>query len=333
MKSNRRKVLGVLLAMPMAHMPAPAQTAAQTPPRIHTIGILEIGSREDFAQDLARFKEGLREEGFAEGRNLVIEYRFADYDYSKMDRLAADLVRAKVQLIYAPTTWAVHGAQSATSRIPIVFSHVNDPVGTKFVQSLARPGGNITGVSTANGELTAKRVQLMRELFPAAGSLGVVFDEEAAKACQIELADIEKAGRQLGIGVSQFPYVKRSDLAGAFSRGQRMTVAAMLVPTTMETRRIGTELVVQSKGNKIPTIHASREPVDAGGLMSYGPDFGWATRRAANYVGRILNGAAPSDLPVEQPTRYELVINLKTARAMGVKIPQSLLLRADEVIQ
>lgn len=275
----------------------------------------------------------MREGGFAEGRNLSIEYRFADHEYRKLDRLAEELVRAKVAVIIAPTTWAVHAAKAATTTVPIVFMNVNDPVALKFVQSLARPGGNITGISTATHELIAKRVQLMREAFPSASRFGVVYDKDSAEACQIELKDIGQAGRHLRVDVREYPYLTKSDLQSVFENAQRVNVAAVIVPTTIETRRHGGELASRSAGSRIPAIYDSREPVEAGGLMSYGTQLGWAERRAGNYVVRILNGAKPADLPVERPTTYELVINLKTARALGITIPQTVLLRADHVIE
>lgn len=309
-------------------------TVAQQPPdRVYLLAILEYAARADLEPTLPAFKEGLRESGFVEGKNLRIEYRFADYDYRKLDRLAEELVRAKVDVIYAPTPLPAYAAQAATKTIPIVFSGVNDPVQIKLVQSFARPGGNITGVSMMSAELTAKRVQLMRELFPSPGRLGVVYDEDSAKACRLELRQIGDAGKQLGVEIRQFPYAERTELKGAFEKAQRSDIAALLVPTSYETRRYGAELSVQSSSSGIPLIHAGREAVEAGGLMSYGPEATWAYRRAGNYIARILKGAKPADLPVERPTTYELVINLKTARVMGVKIPQSILLRADRVIE
>lgn len=322
---KRRDCLLALLALSVS-----AEPLAQSPA---VIGVLEYGTRADFTPILEAFKEGLRGGGFVEGQNLRIEYRFADDDFRKVNRLAEDLVRAKVQLIYAPAVWSVHGAKSATSTIPIVFSGVNDPVAVKFVQSLARPGGNVTGISVASSELTAKRVQLMRELFPSAGLLGVVYDQDAAKGCQVELKDIARAGQQLGVDVRSYPYVGKGELQDAFEQGRRAPVSAVLVPTSMEARRMRNELVAQSSGTRIPTIHASRGAVEAGGLMSYGPEDAWAPRRAGNYVARILKGAKPAELPVERPSKYELVINLKTARAMGVTIPPSIVLRADRVIE
>jgi len=325
---RRRFVLaaGALLAV----RPAIGQ---RPPDRGHLIGILHRSTRVDSVSDLAAFGEGLREGGFVEGQNLRIESRFADYEYRKLDRLAEELVRAKVEVIYASTTWPVYAAQAATKTIPIVFSGVNDPVSIKVVQSLARPGGNITGVSLASAELTAKRVQLMRELFPGEGRLGVVYDKDSAKACQIELKDIANAGKKLGIDVLQLPYDVKTDLEGAFKTARRANIAALLIPTTYETQRFGAELALLSSSSRIPMIHSGSEAVEAGGLMSYGPERNWNGRRAGNYVARVLKGAKPADLPVEQPTRYELVINLTTAKALGITIPQAVLLRANRVIE
>lgn len=298
-----------------------------------TIGVLEYGTRAAFEPLLAAFKEGLRENGFDDGRNLRIEYRFADADYRKVNRLGEDLVRANVQVIFRPTVWAVHGAKAATTAIPIVFAGVNDPISVKFVKSLARPGGNITGVSIASTELTAKRIELLRDVFPLAGRIGVVFNEDSARACQVELKDIAQAGKQLGLNGREFPYGGRSDVKGAFEGGRSSRIEAAVIPTSMEYRHVGDELIAQSASSRIPTIHSGKEAVEAGGLISYGPDNTWAYRRAGYYVARILKGASPAELPVERPTTYDLVVNLKTARAMGIKIPASVLMRATRVIE
>ncbi len=306
-----------------------AQALAQT----YSIGVLEYGTRVSFEPLLAAFKEGLRENGFVEGQNLRIEYRYADADYRKINRLGEDLVRANVQVIFAPTVWAVHGAKAATQTIPIVFAGVNDPISVKFVKSLARPGGNITGVSIASNELTAKRIELVRDVFPSAGRIGVVYNEDSARACQVELKDMAQAGKQLGLSVHEFPYGGRSDVKGAFDGGRSAKIEAAVIPTSMEYRHVGDELIAQSASSRIPTIHSGKEAVEAGGLISYGPDNQWAYRRAGYYVARILKGAKPAELPVERPTTYELVVNLKTARAMGIKIPETVLMRATRVIE
>jgi putative ABC transport system substrate-binding protein len=299
----------------------------------YTVGVLEYGTRAGFEPLLAAFKEGLAENGFVEGRNVRFEYRYADADYRKVNRLGEDLVRAGSQVIFAPTTWSVHGAKHASNTIPIVFAGVNDPVAVKFVQSLAKPGGNITGVSIGSAELTAKRIQLLREAFPSAKSIGIVFSEDAARACQVELKDIDRAGKQLGINVLQIPYGDRSSIESAFQEARSAGIQAALVPTSMEHRLGGVQLLAQSASSRIPTMHAGPEAVESGGLISYGPDFRWAYRRAGYYVARILKGTKPAELPVERPSTYELVVNLRTARAMDIKIPQIVLLRARRVIE
>ena len=327
---QRRKLLlgaGALMLVPLASAQQPSATPS------YVIGVLAYATPADFKPQLLPFMGGLRAAGLVEGRNLRVEYRFADYDQHKIGRLAKELVRAGVQLIYAPQPWAVRGAKSATMSIPIVFSAVNDPVGAEFVQSLARPGGNITGVSIASAELTAKRVQLMREMFPQAQRFAVMYDKDAAAACQIELTDIRQASRSLEVDVLEYPYRSRSELPRTFERAQSADIAAALVPTTYETLRFGSELRAEAASSQIPVVHASSVPVEAGGLMSYGPRESWASRRAADYVVKILRGARPADLPIEQPTTYELIVNLKTARAMNVRVPLSILLRADRVIE
>jgi ABC-type uncharacterized transport system substrate-binding protein len=323
MKTPVRGVLGLALSLLCA------QVWAQT----YTIGVLEYGTRDAFEPLRSAFTEGLRENGLVEGQNLRIEYRYADGDYRKVNRLGEDLVRASVQLIFAPTTWSVHGAKSATETIPIVFAGVNDPVAVKFAKSLAKPGGNITGVSIASAELTAKRLELMREVFPSAKSIGVVFSEDAARACQVELKDIARAAKQLGMNVRQFPYGDRSDIKAAFEGGRAAGIHAALIPTSMEYRQARGQLLAQSTSSRIPTMHSDRQAVEDGGLISYGPDIQWAYRRAGYYVARILKGAKPSDLPIERPTTYDLVVNLKTARALGIKIPQIVRTRATRVIE
>jgi putative ABC transport system substrate-binding protein len=306
---------------------------AQSREQPRVVGVLGYGARTDVEPGLSYFKAALLEGGFAEGRNLRFEYRFADYDYLKLNRLAVELVEARVDVVFAMTTWAAYAAQEATRTTPIVFSMVNDPVHVNLVKSLARPGGNITGISEASGELTAKRVQLMHEAFPDARNLGVVYDEDSAKACSLELTEITAASRQLGVRTRLLPYAEKRDLEQAFSDAQHGKIAALLVPTTYETLRFGAALSAASFSSRVPLMHANKYPVMAGGLMSYGPQPDWSFKRAGAYVARILNGAKPSELPVERPSRYELVINLKAARMMGVTIPDSILLRADQIIE
>ena len=311
---------------------APAVNA-QTANRIYSVGVLSLSSRTGVERYLNDFREGLREEGFAEGRNLKFEYRYGDHDFRKVERLAGELVRLKVDAIFAPSTWAVHGAKAATSTIPIVFTNVNDPVVVKFVDSLAKPGRNITGVSIASVELTGKRLQLLKDSFPSAKRIGILYNEEMFRACRTEMNDIDRLGKQLGLEVERIPYVDRSDIVKAFEAAGSLRVEAMLIPATTSYPEYSSDVVLLSASGRMPTIYEHREAVDHGGLMSYGPDFHWAYRRAAYYVARVLKGAKPAELPVERPTRYDLIVNLKTARTLGVKIPGTILVRADRVIE
>jgi putative tryptophan/tyrosine transport system substrate-binding protein len=306
---------------------------AQVSSRIYTVGVLSLSNRAGVERYLNDFREGLREEGFIEGRNLKLEYRYGDHDFRKVERLAGELVHLKVDAIFAPSTWAVHGAKAATSTIPILFTSVNDPVAVKFVDSLARPGRNITGVSTASMELTGKRLQLLKDAFPSAKRVGVLYNDEMFRACRTEMNDIDRLGKQVGLEVERFVYVDRSDIVKAFESAGSSRVEAMLIPATTSYPEYSSDVVLLSASGKIPTIYEHRGAVDGGGLMSYGPDFHWAYRRAAHYVARVLKGAKPAELPVERPTRYDLVVNLKTARALGVKIPGPILVRADRVIE
>lgn len=304
-----------------------AQTA---PGRNYVVGVLIYETQADFEPALLPFKEGLRQAGLVEGQNLRFVYRYADYDHFKINRLASELVRAKVDVIYAPQPWAVRGAQAATKTVPIVFSEVNDPVGGGFVQSLARPGGNTTGIAISGNELVEKRVQLMRDMFPRAKRFAVMYDQDAAEACRLELEDIRAAGKKLNIDLYEYPYGNSKSLKDTFEQARQDDIAAALVPTTYEARRSGHEILARASDQRLPMIH---EAAQAGALMSYGPELGWAPRRAADYVARILRGTRPADLPVERAARYELVINSGVARSIGVEIPPAVRLSADRVIQ
>ncbi len=325
---RRRQLLIAALGAVVA-APGRAQTAS----RIYTVGVLSLSSRAGVERYLNDFREGLREEGFVEGRNIKFEHRYGDHDFRKVERLAGDLVRLKVDAIFAPSTWAVHGAKAATSTIPIVFTNVNDPVVVKFVDSLAKPGRNITGVSVASVELTGKRLQLLKDTFPSAKRIGVLYNEEMFRACRTEMNDIDRLGKQVGLEVERIGYADRSDIVKAFESAGAARVEAMLIPATTSYPEYSSDVVLLSATGKMPTFYEHGEAVTGGGLMSYGPDFHWAYRRAGYYVARVLNGAKPAELPVERPTRYDLVINLKTARALGVKIPGPILVRADRVIE
>jgi putative ABC transport system substrate-binding protein len=276
------------------------------------------------------FQKGLRELGYVEGQNIIVEWRLAEGRLERLPELAAELVRLKVDVIYAPADPYVIAARKATTTIPIVFSVVADPVGRGFVQSLARPGGNITGLSNISRELSAKRLELLKETVA-----GVSRIEVLTHPAPIELfwPETEAAGRALGVQLSLQEAREVSDLDGAFAAMRRGGVGAVIEfphPMFYAQRRRIADLALK---HQLPVMSMFRDGVEAGVLMAYGADMGDLNRRAAIYVDKILKGAKPADLPVEQPTRFELVVNLKTAKALGLTIPPSILIRADQVIQ
>ena len=303
---------------------------AQTQP---VVAILLRGSRKDYAFLLDGFMQGLREQGYEPGRNVrVVEYS-ADGDVRKLHRIADDVVRSNPAVVLAPGPWDVHALRSAGAKMPIVHSVLNDPVILKFAQSLNRPGGNITGVSASSQELVGKRLELLKELFPHAKRVGVIYEKEEARGCNVELVEFEKLGKQLGLQIVEFGFEERRDLPGLFDRIARAKIDVAIIPTVMPSYGFGGDIIALAKEQKIPVVYESGTLAQAGGVLSYGPDWVWASRRAAYYVARILKGANPAELPIERPTTYRLVVNKKALRELGVTPPPSVLLRADEVIE
>ena len=276
------------------------------------------------------FQNGLRDLGYVEGQNVIVEWRLAEGRFERLPDFAAELVRLKVDIIYAPADKYVDVARKATTTIPIVFALVADPVGSGYVQSLARPGGNITGLSNVSRELTGKRLELLKQTVTGRNRIGVLANPATSALTWPETA---AAARTLGLQLSVQEARDVGDLEGAFSAMKMDGRAAVIaLPDAMfyaQRRRIA-ELAVKYQ---LPVMSTFRDFVEAGGLMAYGADIRDLIRRSAGYVDKILKGAKPADLPVQQPTKFELVINLRTAKALGLTIPQSLLLRADEVIQ
>ncbi len=316
-----------IVAAPLA---AEAQQAAKVP----RIGYL-AGSLAAAPHVPEAFLQGLRDLGYVEGRNVVIEYRSAEGKLERLPALAAELVALKVDVIVASGTLAALAAKQATSTLPIVFSPAADPVGSGLVTSLARPGGNVTGLSVLAPELVGKRLELLTQAVPGVTRVAALwqpgaFGERTEKDI---LKRAEVAARELGVQLQFVEARGPADFDRAFSDMTRARGGALTVfPSNMfnsERRR----LVDLAAKNRLPAVYGVREVVDAGGLMAYGPNLADLYRRAATYVDKILRGAKPADSPVEQPTKYELVINLKTAKALGLTIPPSLLGRADEVIQ
>jgi len=294
---------------------------------LHRIGFLHIA---DGSFSLPYLKPALADLGYVEGKSLVLETRFAHGSVDRLPALAAELVAAKVEVIMAAGDPAVRAAKDATTTIPIVMAFASLPVEHGFVKSLARPGGNITGVTViSDPDVDAKRVELLREVAPTAKIVAML---QVAGAGEGESAAVERATRTLGVRLVVVK-VRPGDYEAAFATMKRERASALFVgrgPTLFIARRVLIELAAR---HRIPAIWEARVMVEEGGLLSYGPSFPDLYRRVASVVDRILKGAKPGDLPVEQPTKFELVINLKTAKALGLTIPPSVLLRADEVIE
>jgi putative ABC transport system substrate-binding protein len=315
-------VLGVLTS--------PFAVWAQRESKIHRLGYLSLRA-EPILQDEA-FVQAMRELGYVEGRNLIIDYRWAAEKEEQLPRLAAELVALNVEVIVTAATPAVNAAKRATSTIPIVMANVADPVGSGLVASLGHPGGNVTGMTLLSTDLAGKRLQLMHEILPRATRIGVLA-LGGLSATPLLLAAMRAAGQKMDLEVIAQLVTKPEELPGAFTGFQKAGVHALIVqlsPLILEQRRAIVELAAQ---NRLPAMYEIRSFVDTGGLVAYGPDAVMMYRRAAIYVDKILKGTKPGDLPVEQPTKFEFVINLRTAKTLGVTIPQPLLLRADEVIQ
>jgi ABC-type uncharacterized transport system substrate-binding protein len=331
--TTRRAFLGTLAGV----LAAPLEIRAQQPAKVSRIGWLLTGSLEapETRALLSAFRQGARERGYVEGQNLVIEYRPAEGQLDRFPALAADLVRLKVDLIVAGSTSGARAAQKATTTIPIVAPTMGDPAGDGLVASLARPGGNITGLTFLGPELAPKRLELLKETLPKMSRVVGIWhpgslSERTAKDM---LSQTETAARKLGVQLQLVEVRSPDEIDRAFSTMARQRPDAFVMfPSVMffiERRRV----IDLAQKHRLPTIYVAREFVDIGGLISYGASVADLFRRTATYVDKILKGAKPADLPVEQPTKFELVINLKTAKALGLTIPPSLLQRADEVIQ
>ena len=327
-----RSTVGCIVMLILSLLAVPRAADAQPPMKVPRVGYL---SDESSSLGFASFEpiaQGLRELGYLEGHNIVFEHRYAEGKTEALPGLAADLVRLKVDVIVAVGTSATRAAKNATEMIPIVFTRIADPVTLGLVASLARPSGNLTGVSVLTIDVAAKWLELLTEAIPGVRRVGVFWDPTFPPAA-LQLREIERAARMLNLELQ--PMEVRA--AEAFEAAVRAVVgqgtqALIVVPALLfaEQRHRLAELAVQ---HRLPTMWYRRELVEAGGLMSYGTNFSDMYRRAATYVDKILKGAKPADLPVEQPMKLELVINLKTAQALGLTIPPLLLFQADEVIR
>ena len=309
----------------------PLAARAQQPGKLPTIGILGSGTPAGQGQWYAGFVQRLRELGWTEDRNVAIEYRWAEGRDERFAEITAEFIRRKVAVIVTSGNSAIAAAKQATSVIPIVFAVAGDPVGTGLVENLARPGGNATGLSAQGTDTTGKRLELLREVVPGLRRLAVLAHVGSSYAA-LEMREVATMARPLGLDPTALEIRSTQDIAPAIETVKGRVQALYVVTDTFAyVQRIRIHTLTLAA--QLPTMHGFREYVKAGGLMSYGANFPDLWRRAAVYVDKILKGAKPADLPVEQPTKFDLAINLVTAKALGLDVPPSLLVRADEVIE
>ena len=324
---DRRTFIGGVAAAIFA---APRAARAQQAGKVYRLGMLETIPAARNAANLDALRKGLRELGYVEGRNLIIEYRSADGHAERFPDLAAELVRLNVDLIVSRGTPAARAVKKATATIPVIMATMGDP--HAIVASFANPGGNITGVTTFSTELTGKRIDLLRELVPGVTRVGLLHNM-GNPASPPEWEETKAAARALGLQAELLDVRSQDDLGRAFGLAARRHVDALVIGHDAITQMHQQAIVDLVARNRLPAVYPAREFVDAGGLIAYAVNYPALYFRFASFVDKILKGARPGDLPVEQPAKFELVVNLKTARALGLAIPQSVLLRADEVIQ
>jgi len=313
---------------------APLGAGAQQAGKVWRIGLLEIGRA--FAPELVpshkAFIDGLQEHGYIVGQNIVIEFRGAAGKQERLPELAAELVRLRVDILVTPGTLSTLAAKHATTTIPIVMVSVGDPVGTGFATSLGRPGGNITGLSDMNPDLSGKRLELLKEVLPKLARVAVLLNPGHPPNVD-QLRETQAAARILRVTLQTLEVRRSDDLERGFATIARERAEAVVVLPDAFTVAHRDQIAALAARHRLPTMFAQRAHVAAGGLMAYGANQATLSRQAASYIDKILKGAKPGDLPVQQPTKFELVINLKTAKALGLTIPPSLLQRADELIQ
>jgi len=312
---------------------APFAADAQRLTTVHRIGWLGGGSPPTGPNpSLEAFRQGLRDLGYVEGQNLVIEYRYAEGKFERFPALAAELVRLPVDVIVTGGVNAARAAQQATRTIPIVLAAGGDPVGLGLVASLARPGGNLTGLSLMGSELEGKRLELLKEAVPTVSRVAVLVNPSNSNTV-LQWKEMEGAAQSLGMQLHALEVRSADELERAFATATREGAGALMVFRDFLTGTLRAQIIHLAAKGRLPVMSEEREFVDAGGLMSYSPSLADLNRRAAGYVDKILKGTKPADLPVEQPIKFELVINLKTAEALGLTIPPVVLFQADEVIK
>ena len=318
--------MGVLLLL--FGLPSQAQESKQLP----RVGYLVSDSRSSESHRIAAFSEGLRQRGYVEGQNIIIEYRFAEQKLDRLPMLAADLIRSKVDVIVTSGGPPTKAAKDASKSIPIVMINVSDPVALGFVASLAKPGGNMTGLSSMQTNLGGKRLELLKEIVPQLSRVAVLVNKDVT-GFGVQMKEIEIAAPTMGLQLQIHNLRTPDDLDKTFAAIIQGRAGALLALTSSVFTNLRSRIAELAAKKNLPTIYGSRQFPEAGWLLSYGPDVLDLHRRAGVYVDKILKGVKPADLPVEQPTKFELVINLKTARQIGLTIPPNVLARADRVIK
>jgi ABC-type uncharacterized transport system substrate-binding protein len=327
----RKKVIGLTLSAMLFALSVNIE--AQQPKKIARIGYLFASTPAATARNIEAFRQGMRELGHVEGKTFVLELRYGEARAERFPEIARELVGLKLDMIVAATDVVIAAVKRETQTIPIVMAASNDPVATGLVASLARPGGNVTGLSIISPELSGKRLELLREVVPGLSRVAVLWNPDVRGAV-LDYRETEAAAGSLGLQLQSVEVVRAEDLNRAFSAITKHRAQALIVPPANPVAfGMRDQIASFVQKNKLPSIYAQREYVDAGGLMSYGPSTPDMHRRAATYVDKILKGRKPADLPVEQPTKFELVINLNTAKQIGLTIPPNVLARADTVIK
>jgi putative ABC transport system substrate-binding protein len=325
---QRREFLGVLGGAAMWPLAAHAQQPAA---KVWRVGVLSPGLPGQ-SPPLEIFRTSLRDLGYVEGRNLIIDWKFSEEHNDPLPALANELVRANVDIIFAINTPAALAAKNATTSIPIVVTRVSDPIRTGLIASLAKPGGNLTGLTTISEELEGKRLELLREALPGLLRVAVLWNE-ANSGHALNVREMERAGPPLGLQVYLLGLKRADELPAVLQTAIKVQAGALFVIDDLVISSFQTRILDFASKNKLPVISQFREFTDAGGLMAYGPGNDEMFRRAAVYIDKILKGGKPSDVPVERPTKFNLIINLKAAKSLGLTVPPTFIARADEVIE
>ena len=326
---DRREFLS---AATLSLLAAPLAVEAQPTGKVFRIGVLSPGSAQGSSVEMAALWTGLREVGYVDGQNIHIDWQFAEGSPQRLHELAAELVRLKPDVILTINTQAAVVAKSATSTIPIVFVRAGDPTGAGLVPSLARPGGNVTGLASFVAEMGPKRLELLKQAIPRLSRVAVLWNSQN-RGAELVFNELKAAGPRLGVNIQDARVRGQNELAGVFDAAAEARVGALVVADDLVIDSYRTEILALAAKNRLGVASVYREYANAGGLMAYGPSLSDTYRRAATYVDRIFRGANPADLPIQQPAKFDFVINLKTAKALGLIIPPAVLARADEVIQ